>query len=55
LRCLTKVEHSIGVIKRVFGSQKVRYHGLAKNLHRPHVTATLANLFTVRRRLLRGA
>jgi IS5 family transposase len=51
----SKVEHSIGVIKRVFGFQKVRYRGLAKNLHRLQVTAGLANLFMVRRRLLRAA
>jgi IS5 family transposase len=47
-----KVEHAIGVIKRIFGFQKVRYRGLAKNLHRLEVTAALANLFMVRRRLL---
>lgn len=47
-----KVEHAIGVIKRVFGFQKVRYRGLAKNLHRLEVSAALANLFMVRRRLL---
>ena len=35
--------------------QKVRYRGLAKNLHRLQVTAGLANLFMVRRRLLRVA
>jgi transposase, IS5 family len=29
-----KVEHVIGVIKRIFGFQKTRYRGLAKNLHR---------------------
>jgi IS5 family transposase len=48
-----KVEHSIGVIKRVFGFSKVRYRGLAKNAHRLFVTCTLANLFIVRRDLLR--
>jgi IS5 family transposase len=47
-----KVEHAIGVIKRIFGFSKVRYRGLAKNLHRLEVTAALANLFMVRRRLL---
>jgi transposase, IS5 family len=47
-----KVEHAIGVIKRVFGFQKVRYRGLAKNLHRLEATAALANLYMVRRRLL---
>jgi IS5 family transposase len=47
-----KVEHPIGVIKRVFGFAKVRYRGLEKNLHRLLVTAALANLFTARRHLL---
>ena len=46
-----RVEHAIGVIKRIFGFQKVRYRGLAKNLHRLEVTAALANLFMARRRL----
>jgi IS5 family transposase len=52
LRVRAKVEHTIGVIKRIFGFQKVRYRGLAKNLHRLEVTAALANLFMMRRRLL---
>ncbi len=47
-----KVEHSIGVIKRVFGFVKVRYRGLEKNAHGLFVTCALANLFIVRRRLL---
>lgn len=51
-RVRAKVEHAIGVIKRVFGFQKVRYRGLAKNLNRLEVSAALANLFMVRRRLL---
>jgi IS5 family transposase len=51
-RVRAKVEHAIGVIKRIFGFQKVRYRGLAKNLHRLEVTAALANLYIVRRRLL---
>jgi transposase, IS5 family len=46
-----KVKHTIGVIKQVFGFQTVRYRGLAKTLHRLEVTAALANLYTVRRRL----
>ncbi len=49
-----KVEHVFGVIKRVFGFEKVRYRGLAKNLHRLEVTAALTNLFMVRRQLLRA-
>jgi transposase, IS5 family len=48
-----KVEHAIGVIKRVFGFVKVRYRGLDKNAHRLFVTCALANLFIVRRQLLR--
>jgi transposase, IS5 family len=48
-----RVEHSIGVIKRVFGFAKVRYRGLNKNAHRPVVTCALANLLIARRHLLR--
>jgi transposase, IS5 family len=48
-----RVEHSIGVIKRVFGFAKVRYRGLKKNTHRLLVTCALANLFMARRHLLR--
>jgi len=49
-----KVEHVFGVIKNTFGFRKTRYRGLAKNLHRLEVTAALANLYIVRRRLLRA-
>jgi len=49
-----KVEHTIGVIKRIFGFTKVRYRGLAKNTHRLWVTCALANLFMARRILLRS-
>ena len=48
-----RVEHVIGVVKRVFGFAKVRYRGLNKNKHRLLVTCALANLFMVRRQLLR--
>ena len=51
-RVRAKVEHSIGVIKRVFGFTKTRYRGLAKNAHRLCVACALANLFITRRRLL---
>ena len=47
-----RVEHAIGVIKRVFGFAKVRYRGLKKNKHRLLVTCALANLFMGRRQLL---
>ena len=51
----SKVEHVFAVIKRLFGFDKVRYRGLDKNAHRLFVTCALANLFMVRRRLLRMA
>ena len=52
-RIRAKVEHGIGVIKRVFGFNKVRYRGLANNTHRARVACGLANLFIARRHLLR--
>lgn len=51
-RIRARVEHSIGVIKRVFGFNKVRYRGLAKNANRVFVTAALANIFLVRYSIL---
>jgi IS5 family transposase len=48
-----RVEHAIGVIKRVFGFAKLRYRGLKKNTYRLLVTCALANLFIARRHLLR--
>ena len=47
-----RVEHVIGVIKRVFCFAKVRNRGLKKNTHRLLVTCALANLFIVRHHLL---
>jgi IS5 family transposase len=52
-RVRAKIEHAIGVIKRIFGFVKVRYRGLAKNAHRLFVTAALANLYLARSYLLR--
>ncbi len=52
-RVRARVEHAIGVFKRVFGFTKVRYRGLAKNANRLFVACALANLFMVRHRLLR--
>jgi transposase, IS5 family len=51
-RIRVRVEHPIGVIKRIFGFTKVCYRGLAKNRHRLVVASALANLFMVRKRLL---
>jgi transposase, IS5 family len=53
-RVRAKVEHVFSVIKNIFGFRKVRYRGLAKNLHRLEVTAALANLYIVRQRLLKA-
>ena len=53
-RIRAKVEHVFGVIKNIFGFRKTRYRGLAKNLHRLEVTAALANLYIVRRQLLKA-
>lgn len=47
-----KVEHAIGVIKRIFGFVKVRYRGLEKNANRLFATCALANLYLVRGKLL---
>jgi len=52
-RVRARVEHPLGVIKRIFGFTKVCYRGLAKNRHRLVVACALANLFMVRKRLLR--
>ena len=48
-----KVEHAFLVIKRLFGFTKVCYRGMAKNANRLFVACALANLFMVRRTLLR--
>ena len=51
-----KVEHVFGVMKRVFGFDKVRYRGLDKNANRLFTTCALVNLFIVRSQLMtRGA
>lgn len=49
-----KVEHPFHVIKRIFGFNTVRYRGLDKNANRLFVACGLANIFMVRRRLLRA-
>jgi len=51
-RVRARVEHAIGVFKRIFGFTKVRYRGLAKNANRLFVACALTNLFMVRHRLL---
>jgi len=49
-----KAEHPFLVIKRLFGFAKVCYRGIAKNANRLFVACALANLFMVRRTLLRA-
>ena len=47
----SRVEHVFGVLKLRFGFAKVRYRGLAKNLHRLHVSFALVNLVTAQKHL----
>ena len=47
-----KVEHPFSYIKRVFGYDKVRYRGLAKNTNRLHVLAGFTNLMIAKKYLL---
>jgi len=49
-----EVEHPFRVIKRQFGHVKVRYRGLAKNTAQLHAPFALANLWHVRRQLMRA-
>ena len=49
----SKVEHPFLVLKRVWHFAKVRYRGLMKNANRLFAACALANLFRVRKRLLR--
>lgn len=44
-------EHPFRVIKQLWGFQKVRYRGIAKNLARAQTMLALANLYAVRHRL----
>jgi IS5 family transposase len=46
-----RVEHVFAVVKRLWGFDKVRYRGLAKNATRAFVALALANIYLVRRPL----
>ena len=50
-RVRARVEHVFAVVKRLWGFNKVRYRGLAKNANRAFVTLGLANLYMARGRL----
>jgi transposase, IS5 family len=51
-RARARCEHVFHVIKRLWGFNKVRYRGLAKNTSRLFTAFALANLYLLRRRLL---
>ena len=46
-----KVEYPFRILKRVFGFDKVRYRGLAKNHHRLCANFALVNLYLHRKHL----
>ena len=46
------VEHPFLVVKRLWGFDKVRYRGLAKNEARAYTAFALANLYLLRKRLM---
>lgn len=50
-RVRARVEHVFAVVKRLWGFNKVRYRGLAKNATRSFVALGLANLYLARKRL----
>ena len=50
-RVRARVEHVFGVVKRLWGFDKARYRGLAKNATRAFVATALANVFLARKRL----
>lgn len=52
VRC--KVEHAFKIIKDTFSFRKVRYKGLAKNLHKLNVLFACANLLMVKRGQLKS-
>jgi IS5 family transposase len=51
-RVIAKVEHPFPILKRVFGFDKVRSRGLAKNHHRLYACFALVNLYLHRKRLV---
>lgn len=51
-RIRARVEHVFGVVKRLWGFNKVRYRGLAKNATRAFTALALANIYLGRRQLM---
>jgi len=52
-RVRATVEHPFLVVKRLWGHTKVRYRGIAKNLAQMHTLFALANVYRVRKQLVR--
>jgi hypothetical protein len=50
-RVRAKVEHPFRILKRIFGFDKVRYKGIAKNHHRMCANFARVNLYLHRKRL----
>lgn len=53
-RVRAKVEHAFGVVKNLWKYRKVRYRGIVKNAAQLYTLFALANLYLVRRQLLRA-
>jgi transposase, IS5 family len=51
-RVRSKVEHVFAVVKRLWGFDKARYRGLAKNATRAFVVTGLANIYLARQHLM---
>ena len=51
-RTRARCEHPFRVVKRLWGFDKTRYRGLAKNLARAHAMFALANLYALRHQLM---
>ena len=47
-----RVEHVLGMLKRLWGFNKVRYRGLAKNATRAFSALALTNIYLSRKRLM---
>jgi IS5 family transposase len=50
-RTRARVEHVFGVVKRLWGFDRARYRGLAKNATRAFVTLAMANIYLARKTL----
>jgi IS5 family transposase len=51
-RTRARCEHAFRVVKRLWGFDKTRYRGIAKNLARAQTMFALANLYALRHRLM---